>query len=324
MGTPKSVYRDREPGKVSAPEITRLFATAKNVAQWRTEEAREAALEQLRRWLTPMVSSLDKPLGELIYAHERGLPANKTRIMALTDLPARTNKACAWLGLNRSGDWVVAEYAGKWKIVVLDGETLERMIWTWREKFLADDLRHLRRSYEEEVMNGAPVLEGFTRHACFLGFVRAVIAGASKHLKQREERLQTMRGTLNVLEYLNTALDPLSYSADLTLPGYSVFYTHPGHTSRSSSDYLVKGPVEQEVSKSNADKRLNEDTRYVVETAEYKISSSHTLLSRVADILKDAKEQRSFGSNSRAAFGKEEVAVLEAFVHKACTFDNLA
>lgn len=329
MGTPKNVYRG-EPEKIPVAEIVRSFAVAQNVARFCTEEKREAALEQLRRWLEPMIEWLDKPVGDLLYSREeRKSVGSKTRVVILFQLPSRNSGFSAWFGMNRDGEWLVMERnytTGTWKFIPMDGETLERMIWTWRENFLGAEVGRVQKLFDE-VMKGESDLRFFTRHACFLGFIRVVVESLNRLLEEREERLRTLRKNLEEIYRFGVALDPLSYSGDHVLPAYSLFYTRPGHTSRTSSSYLVRERVERMLAEEEARRAERQPSRQpdpyegkeIIYDDSFRISSSHDLLSRIGHLLKDSVQNANSGCG-REAFDDKEVKALEEFVRAACSF----
>ncbi|GEM_PF-3153444 len=324
MGTPKSVYRDREPVNVSVAETLQAFASAQYIARTRTEESREAALERLRRRLEPMVPWLFKQVSDLLNVQmEKKSSSGKTRMLVLFDLPRRSSVFSAWLGVSRDGDWLMAEYdhnARKWGFTKMDGETLDRMIWTWRDKFLGPHTHGVEKLYDRIMENRAIAI--FMRHACLLGFFRKVFEGVNGLLETREERLQTLRENLKSIESFGDALDPLHYHDDLTLPEYSVFYVRPGHTSRCSANYLVKDLVEQQIAKLNAGLGVGiEDGHYKVDISECGVSNSQAVIRRVSQILADSLKDYTDGGSARTAFSDEEIWALEAFVRDAC---NLA
>jgi hypothetical protein len=323
MGTPNNDYQDREPVRISLAEIVQAFAHAQSIARSRTEEGREAALERLRAWLAPMVPWLHKPIGQLSHIpKERKEPGGKVRVLVLFDLPLRQANG-VWLGIDRGGNWVYVEHGvGFWKLRQIDGETLERTIWTCRKKFLHPQVVHAASMHE--ITEKASMFEHLMRHACFLGFIEVVVLNIDQLLKTRENRLQTMRENLNAIGSFGSALDPVVYRKRLTLLGYSAFFVRPGHTSRDSADYFVKQPVEQVVTQSNV---VNKDRYvagegYVVNTSEFHVTSSRGFLEHVSDVLEEAEKRTTSGHSRRGKFTDEEISVLEAFVTEACSFDT--
>lgn len=293
MGAPKKELRPFAVGEMAAA-LQLVRESAKNFDQ---RNARVAVLERLRVLLQPMTEWLDVSTSDWLQVRQVRGPK---RVLPLF---GNFGSLCQ-MGLTRNGSWVAMTW-GEGRIDPASSEGIVDAVSDARFYIL----NYPRESMQpiEEMSDIRPAIE----HCAFLTYLMFGLKGIDGALKEREERLRTMRSNLSFLQSFVEGVDPLAYGEAMPFPGYSVFrHTDHGH-SRCSGTYLVQKTVEETVQAKN--KALEKDAhKYFVYDDGYQPASLEKLLFRLR-VLVDGTRER--GICGRGPFSDEEAELLRTYMN---------
>ncbi|MBI4122034.1 MAG: hypothetical protein HY461_01755 [Parcubacteria group bacterium] len=261
MGTPKQL------NKFSVREMCDALLLAKETAMdFRSLDARVKALERLRVLLLPMVEWLDKPIKEC-FPNPREKTSNASTKRALPFF--RGFRTFPPVALARKGDWVTLNYG----FCTSDEEPVraESVSSAW----LASAISRSRHAILEAIPWGhkkeslvameSVGMGDIVEHCAFLKYLALGMDKFDEVLKEREERLCTMRHNFSLLKSFVSGIDPFEYGAPKSsLPGYALFNRHPRGVSRSSGTYFISVPVEREAEERNKKRASGSDYEYYV------------------------------------------------------------
>lgn len=293
MGAPKKELRPFAVGEMAAA-LQLIRESAKNFDQ---RNARIAVLERLRVLLQPMTEWLDVSTSDWLKVRQVRGPK---RVLPLF---GNFGSLCQ-TGLTRNGSWVAMTW-GEGRIDPTSSEEIVDAVSDARFYIL----NYPRASMQpiETMADMRPAIE----HGAFLKYLVFGLEGIGDILKEREERLRTMRSNLSFLQSFAKGADPLAYGEAMPFPGYSVFrHTDHGY-SRCSGTYLVQKPVEEAVRAKN--KALEEGAHeYFVHDDCYQPASLDDVLFHLR-VLVDGTRER--GICGREPFSDEEVVLLRTYMN---------
>lgn len=293
MGAPKKELRPFAVGEMAAA-LQLVRESAKNFDQ---RTARVVVLERLRVLLQPMTEWLDVSTSDWLKVRQVRGPK---RVLPLF---GNFGSLCQ-IGLTRNGSWVAMTW-GEGRIDPASSEEIVDAVSDARFYIL----NYPRASMQpiEAMADMQPAVE----HGAFLKYLVFGLKGIDDILKEREERLRTIRNNLSFLQSFAEGADPLAHGKAMPFPGYSVFcHTDHGH-SRCSGTYLVQKTVEETVRAKN--KALEESAHeYFVSDDSYQPRNLDDVLFRLRVLANGTRER---GICGRGPFSDEEATLLRTYMN---------
>jgi hypothetical protein len=202
-----------------------------------------AILDGIRQVLVPMVSSMDKPLGEFesFFKSEHLTPElRKMRVMPVFN--GYTAGLLMSVALNRAGDWFVDLLREKEKPRKVEANGLSALVLHVIDGYLPDYLGRVMLPGCQNPGEGAEFLKDLFRYAAIVRFVRGCSKTVMDVIEEKERLIRMLRERAGLIGQFADALDPLrSGRKRAELPLYSIFEEHDHGSRRETGDYLSAG-----------------------------------------------------------------------------------
>lgn len=304
MGAPRTV----RPFPVK--EMSELLLLArKSAMNFRSIAARAKALERFRLAILPFAEWLDKPVKECFVAfHEETYHHAPKRTLPVFKQYGSDLHVVA---IDRRGDWITAEKTqegGRSSTVLVKFSSEDLALRIEQSRFaILDSTPWPYRTRHLETIESLG-LQPIVGHCAFLKYLNQGVEEIGGAIEEREKRIQVMRGNLAFLASFAAGVDPLVYGKGEPIKTYAVFSTRPGHQSRCTGTYLVRGPVQTLVDERNAMQKFDNEVTYTVFESSIKTDALPSLLNGVYNSVEETATQ---GILARHPISEKEVAVIQ-------------
>jgi hypothetical protein len=318
MGTPKKPNERRELYFQSVAERTDTLSFGKKLSGQMDAQNLPIILEKIRVLALPLVEWLDKPLLSFYDEHIEYLKyLRKKRAFSLFEI--------RYMGvfLQRSGKWIIRRtysISPEIRYREVNSDQLAGIVLA-QKKALLEMSPIIGEDFFEKMPRAAlsETIRDMAVYVAVLEIIKKCSENIFKAIKEKEQRLGTMKGRVGLLNDLASMLDPLlARDNTVEVPGHYLYRETDHGTSWEAGRYLCKSALDdfwKEIERRHGDRKGHFEENYAKQChslADF-LGNLKDIIREIdvvgRDSIKDAKSLLGY-TGGRLPLNEEEISVL--------------